>query len=85
MATDSKRVQKAFGEVLRQVRVGRGISQQDLALEADLDRTYISLLERGLRQPTLTTLIVLAKALSSDAPDLVSRTVTALQPRHRTK
>jgi transcriptional regulator with XRE-family HTH domain len=56
-----------------------------LALEADLDRTYISLLERGLRQPTLTTLIVLAKALGSDAPDLVSQTVTALLPRHRAK
>lgn len=85
MATDSKTVQKAFGEVLRQVRVGRGISQQDLALEADLDRTYISLLERGLRQPTLTTLIVLAKALGSDAPDLVEQTITALQPRQRAK
>ncbi|MEH6421265.1 helix-turn-helix transcriptional regulator [Pseudomonas sp. CGJS7] len=66
-------------EVLRQVRVGRGISQEDLALESDLDRTYISVLERGLWQPTLTTPIVLAKALGGDAPGLVSQTIVALQ------
>lgn len=83
MATDSKSVQKAFGEVLRQARVGRGLSQQDLALEAELDRTYISLLERGQRQPTITTVIVLAKALDGDASDLLKKTVAALQPRHR--
>lgn len=83
MATDSKSVQKAFGEVLRQARVSRGLSQQDLALEAELDRTYISLLERGQRQPTITTVIVLAKALGGDAPDLLKKTVAALQPRHR--
>ncbi len=39
------------------------MSQQELAFEADLDRTYISLLERGLRQPTLATLFTLAEQL----------------------
>ncbi|MBP3983763.1 helix-turn-helix transcriptional regulator [Pseudoxanthomonas helianthi] len=83
MATDSKSVQRAFGETLRQARVGLGLSQQDLALEAELDRTYISLLERGQRQPTITTLIVLAKAMGVDSTELLKRTVAALQPRHK--
>lgn len=78
MATDSKTVQGAFGEVLRQVRASRGLSQQDLALEAELDRTYISLLERGQRQPTLTTIILLAGALRTDAAALVKQTTALL-------
>ena len=82
MATDSKSIQKTFGEVLREVRVGRGLSQQELALQSELDRTYISLLERGLRQPTLTTLIVLASTLDIDPAELVQRT-TAFLRRNR--
>lgn len=82
MATDSKIVQQAFGEVLRQARAVRGLSQQDLALEAELDRTYISLLERGLRQPTLTTLVVLADALGNDPATLTKQTTTRLS-RHK--
>lgn len=78
MATDSKSVQKAFGEALRQVRVGRGISQQELALESELDRTYISLLERGLRQPTITTLMGLSDALGIDPVLLIKKTKARL-------
>ena len=82
MATDSKSVQKAFGEALRQVRVGRGISQQELALESELDRTYISLLERGLRQPTITTLIALSDALGIDPALLIKKTKARLGGSH---
>jgi len=64
--------------VLRAVRTEREISQQDLALDAGLDRTYISLLERGLRQPTLSTLIALAGALGVDAATLVQKTTDSL-------
>lgn len=74
MATDSKTVQRVFGEVLRQVRSEKNISQQHLALEADLDRTYISLLERGLRQPSLSTIFSLADAMGIDAVSLVRET-----------
>lgn len=77
MATGKDPVQKAFGEVLRQVRTARGISQQALALDSNLDRTYVSLLERGLRQPTLTTLIALASTLNID-PALLVRKTTAM-------
>ncbi len=51
----SERLEKAFGEILRKKRKEANYSQEKLAFECGLDRTYISLLERGLRQPTLVT------------------------------
>ncbi|MEI6140103.1 MAG: helix-turn-helix transcriptional regulator [Mariniphaga sp.] len=54
-----------FGKVLRELRDENHISQEKLAEYCDLDRTYISLLERGLRQPTITTIFKLAKALNT--------------------
>ncbi|ASE53767.1 helix-turn-helix transcriptional regulator [Stenotrophomonas maltophilia] len=79
MAIDAKSVQKVFGEVLRQTRTGVGLSQQELALRAELDRTYISLLERGKRQPSLVTLLALADAMAIDAAELVQSTGARLQ------
>ncbi len=60
-----------FGTVLRDLRIHAGLSQEKLAELADLDRTYISLLERGLRQPSLTTLFAIAKALDIKPHQLV--------------
>ena len=74
---DPTPLQLNFGIVLRRLRTERDISQGALALECDLDRTYISLLERGLRQPTLTTLVVLGAALNIDPAELVRQTVAA--------
>ena len=54
---------KAFGRVLRSAREKRGLSQEQLALNCEIDRTYVSLLERGLRQPTITVVFRLAAAL----------------------
>ena len=56
-------VVEIFGKVLRELREDNKVSQEKLAEYCDLDRTYISLLERGLRQPTITTIFKLAKAL----------------------
>jgi transcriptional regulator with XRE-family HTH domain len=72
MKEGSKKLQGAFGVVLRDLRTRRGMSQQQLALEAGLDRTYISLLERGQRQPTLTTLFVLATTLQTKPSGIVA-------------
>ena len=63
MAGSLNNLNSAFGDVLRSLRDKAGISQQTLALECELDRTYISLLERGLRQPTISTIFILAKTL----------------------
>lgn len=81
MAIDEKfadLVGAAFGEALRQARTSRRISQQALALEAGLDRTYVSLLERGHRQPTLAALILLADTLDTDPALLVKKTKARL-------
>jgi len=66
-------IQKAFGIVLREVRQDRELSQERLALEADLDRTFVSLLERGQRQPSLVTLFSLTKVLRCRPSDLISK------------
>lgn len=64
----------AFGKVLRARRKKAGLSQESLALDAGLERTFISMLERGERQPSLGTLLKLAEALKCSAADLVSQT-----------
>ena len=62
-----------FGKVLREMRDENQISQEKLAEYCDLDRTYISLLERGLRQPTITTIFKLAKALDITPSQLIAK------------
>ena len=62
-----------FGKVLREQRTARGISQEALALSADVDRTFVSQMERGIRQPTLTTLCKLSGALEIQPSTLVAR------------
>jgi transcriptional regulator with XRE-family HTH domain len=62
-------VARAFGVALKIAQ--RGMSQETLGERADLDRTYPSLLERGLRQPTLTYLFAIADALGMDVAELV--------------
>jgi len=69
----------AFGEVLRELRQANSFSQEALAQESGLDRTYISLLERGLRQPTLNTQIALSKALNVSLVRLIQRVQDKLQ------
>lgn len=59
-----------FGEVLRRHRTLKDISQEELAHQAGVDRTFISRLERGIRQPTITTLIGLGQALGISAGEL---------------
>jgi transcriptional regulator with XRE-family HTH domain len=63
----------AFGLVLRDIRKLRGMSQEALALEADLQRNYISLIERGINQPTITTIFKLAAALKVQPSEMISK------------
>ena len=67
-------LQHAFGIVLRNARQAASLSQEALAHQAGLDRTYISLLERGHRQPTLCSLFRIAAVLNTPAQDLVANT-----------
>jgi transcriptional regulator with XRE-family HTH domain len=65
------RIASAFGKVLRNQRHASGVSQESLALAAEVDRTFVSQMERGIRQPTLTTLWKLATALNVQPSTLV--------------
>lgn len=56
-------IEKAFGQILKQERIKKAFSQEELAYLSDLDRTFISMLERGKRQPSLKTIFVLTSAL----------------------
>ena len=60
-----------FGRVLRAKRKEVGLSQEALALEAGIDRNFVSLMERGLNQPSLSTIFKICKALNLDPSDLM--------------
>lgn len=64
----------AFGEAIRQMRGELGMSQEALAEACDLDRTYISGIERGFRNPSLTNILKIAAALNTRPADLFART-----------
>lgn len=74
---------KIFGGILKRERTKAGVSQEELAHQAGVDRTYISRLERGTRQPTLETLIGLGRALKISAGDLVREAETTAAAEER--
>ncbi|WP_166822541.1 helix-turn-helix domain-containing protein [Thalassoroseus pseudoceratinae] len=67
----SRDVRVRFGERLREVRTGHGISQERLAALAELHRTFVSLIERGERNVTLQTVEKLALALDVEMAELM--------------
>lgn len=66
--------EQAFAKVLREVRQERGLSQEALGFESRYHRTYIGMLERGLMNPSLRTILSLATALNIPPGELVQRT-----------
>jgi transcriptional regulator with XRE-family HTH domain len=62
----------AFGQVLRKHRLAAGLSQEQLGLESGVQRNFISLIETGQNQPTITTIFKLAAALNVRPSKLVS-------------
>lgn len=67
----NKSLAKAFGSVLKELRTQAGISQENLAYECELDRSFISMLERGLRIPTLDTLFKIASPLKKAPQEII--------------
>lgn len=63
----------AFGEAIRGIRKQRGVSQESLALKCGLDRTYVSGIERGMRNPSLTNILKIASALQVSPAELFAR------------
>lgn len=64
-------LREIFAANIKRLRKERGMSQEDLAFESGLHRTYISGIERGIRNVGLDNVGVLAKALRVDASEIL--------------
>jgi transcriptional regulator with XRE-family HTH domain len=67
----NKAIVKAVGERIRELRTERGLSQEDLANEAEVPLSQIGRIERGENNPTISTLYVIALALEVELKVLV--------------
>lgn len=73
MPDRAARLQRQFGQALRAERKSRNLTQQDIALEADLSLTYVGEIERGQRMVSLDTLLRIAAALKMSAADFLGK------------
>ncbi len=71
METMSSNLVKTFASNLKRLRARARLSQEELALRAGLDRTYISGCERSVRNPSLLSVEKIADALNVAATDLL--------------
>ena len=65
-------IRRRVGENVRRLRTAAGLSQEQFAFEADMHRTYVSGVERGIRNPTITVLERMAAALKVKPQELLS-------------
>jgi transcriptional regulator with XRE-family HTH domain len=65
-------IQKQFGKRVRELRLARGLSQEELAFRAGVHRTYLGGIERGERNPSLKNIAAIAEALKVTLPELFS-------------
>lgn len=66
-------ISKKFGRAVRSIREEHGHSQEKLAELAEVDRTYISMIERSKRQPTLEVAQRIAEALDVKLSEIIRR------------
>jgi transcriptional regulator with XRE-family HTH domain len=71
MSSESKAL-KSLGLNIRNIRKSRGLTQEALAELCDFDPTYISLLERGKRNPAFLSVVTIAKQLKCDVSELAN-------------
>ncbi len=69
-------VRQILATNLRLARLARDMSQEDLAAAAGIDRTYVSGIERGVRNPTVTVLARFAHALGTTSAALLTKIAT---------
>ncbi len=65
-------INKALGRVLARYRAIAKISQEELADRAEIHRTYVSQIERGLKSPTLSVLLKISKSLNTTVSSLIA-------------
>jgi transcriptional regulator with XRE-family HTH domain len=66
-------IREAFARNLRRIRQSKAMSQEELAHRADLDRTYISSLERSVYSPSIEVVDRIAMALGVNAAELLDK------------
>ncbi|UAY55693.1 helix-turn-helix domain-containing protein [Arachidicoccus terrestris] len=74
MEKDYKDFEIIVGNKLKEARIEKGISQEDLSINSGLDRSYISMLERGKRNPTLLVIFKLCQTLDI-SPNLLIKNI----------
>lgn len=65
--------QKTLAKRVKALRIGLGMSQEAMALEAGIDRTYASQIERGISNPSLRVICAVAEILGVEPADLLSQ------------
>jgi len=65
-------IEKRFGDRIRELRLAKSYSQEELAFKAGVHRTYLGSIERGERNPSLKNIASIAKALNVDLAELFS-------------
>ena len=74
-------VSVAFGKALRRLRITKNLTQEQLGLEAGLRRTFISSLELGQKQPSITTIQKLAVVLEISMSKLLQQVEKDMSPK----
>lgn len=74
-------IESAFGQVIKELRKKHNLSQEKLAELSSLDRSFISLLECGHKQPSLITLFQLAKAFNVSAAKIIALVEKKIQSK----
>ncbi len=67
-----KTIEKQFGERVRELRLAKGLSQEELAFKSGVHRTYLGGIERGERNPALRNIAAIAEALGVSLSELFS-------------
>lgn len=64
---------RVLGGNVKALRLSHGFSQEELAFQAELDRTYISQIERGVGNPSVLVLLKISMVLGVDVADLFTK------------
>lgn len=76
--------QKVLGHVLKEIRTKKRISQAQLAQECNLNKHYISKIERGIKQPSLTTLLKIATVMNKPVSQILADVDSRIPWRYST-
>lgn len=70
-----------LGQILKETREAAGMTQEELALTAGVDRSYVSQLERDLKSPTVSMLFRLCQAMQASPSAVIARLESAPPPK----